>query len=87
MFKRSVPVLFCSVNPPKKQSGGRIQPIGVNLNQDVKKKLNHIEVIERIKKERKLQKNNRTQVDPIIKKAYDELEEEGFFDDKNREDY
>lgn len=81
MFKRSVSRLFCAPAPaPRKQPGGRIQPIGVNLNQSVKKQLNHLEVLERIKKQRKEQKNNRNQVDPIIAKAYEELEEEGFFE-------
>ncbi|EGC36787.1 hypothetical protein DICPUDRAFT_150660 [Dictyostelium purpureum] len=84
MFSRNL-IRLCQ--KPAQQRTGRIQPIGVNLNQQVKKKLEHLEILEKIKKDRQSRKNNRANEDPIIKKVYAELEEEGFFEGKNREDY
>eukprot|EP01132_Coremiostelium_polycephalum_P005789 gene5789-7200_t len=80
MFRRTLSILC-------KESGFSLAK--KRANQALSKKFVHLETVERIKEERRMAKKNKVNVieDTVILKAYQELEAEGFFNDKKREDY
>jgi len=58
-----------------------------NLNQQQKKKLKAKEVSDKKREELKDSKANFVSQDPLIQRAYEELELEGFFEGKDRSLY
>ncbi|KYQ94361.1 hypothetical protein DLAC_04659 [Tieghemostelium lacteum] len=73
MFRYSLNRFYCSI----RKAGPK-----ANLNQAALKRLKEKESIEKQRQEIKETKKNRVIDDPIIRRAYEELEAEGYFIDK-----